>query len=66
MITEPPRKRRYKREGNPYDGPGISQEECAGRLGITRERVGQIERQALVKLRKLMTERGLSADLVRP
>lgn len=33
---------------------GISQEECARRLGITRERVGQIERKALAKMRALV------------
>jgi len=37
-------------KGNPYEGNGISQDECAKRLGITRERVSQIERQAIAKL----------------
>jgi len=30
---------------------GLTQEECAVLLGITRERVGQIERSALKKIR---------------
>ncbi len=47
-------------------GPGLSQEEVAERLGISRARVSQIELQALRKLRKLMTERGLTAETVRP
>lgn len=33
---------------------GISQEECACRLGISRERVGQIERRAMQKMRALV------------
>jgi len=35
---------------------GISQEECARRLGITRERVGQIERRAMEKIRALISQ----------
>lgn len=41
---------------NLSDGPGLSQEECARQLGISRERVGQIERKALRKMREMINE----------
>jgi len=33
---------------------GLTQTECALLLGVTRERIGQIERSALTKMRKLV------------
>jgi len=47
------------KHGHPYDGDGISQEECAKRLGITRARVSQIERQAIRKMRMILIDRGI-------
>ena len=35
-----------------YDG--LSQEECAQRLGISRERVSQLERRAMKKMQALV------------
>jgi len=47
--------------GRHRDGPdGMSQQEVADLLGITRSRLGQIENAALRKLRKAALERGLS------
>lgn len=44
-----------KRTDPAYDGAGLTQEQIAARLGITRERVGQIERSAMAKMRALAT-----------
>jgi len=33
---------------------GMTQEDCAYELGVSRERIGQIERSALLKLRDNM------------
>jgi RNA polymerase primary sigma factor/RNA polymerase sigma factor len=41
------------------DGQCRSLEEIAGVLGVSKERVRQIERQAMDKLQKLGTELGL-------
>lgn len=40
--------------------------ECADEMGITPERVRQIEKAALAKLHKALVERGVVADCIVP
>lgn len=43
---------------------GLSHLEIAERLGISRVRVGQIERQAMKKLRALAEAKGLTLPMI--
>lgn len=43
------------------NGPRMTLEECAVVMGVTRERVRQIEFKAARKLRKLLHEKGLTS-----
>lgn len=43
-----------KRRTKSYDGYGLTQTECAKRLGISRKRVSQIELRALRKMKDLV------------
>lgn len=40
--------------------------ECADEMGITPERVRQIEKSALAKLHKALVDRGVAADSIVP
>jgi DNA-directed RNA polymerase sigma subunit (sigma70/sigma32) len=42
----------------------MTYDEIATELGVTRERVSQIEREALAKLRTEFDRRGIAADVV--
>lgn len=44
----------------------LTQEECAERLGFSRERVGAIERKALRKLRALIQSDPRLGEYLRP
>ncbi len=41
---------------------GINHYEIAKRLGISRQRVGYLERQALKKIKKILDSRGLTFE----
>lgn len=42
------------------DGTPLSQDDCALLLGLSHARIGQIEQQAIKKLRRAASRRGLS------
>lgn len=50
-----------RRFGLDNDDPSTL-EQLAGEMGITRERVRQVQQEALVKLKRLLTSRGVSRD----
>ena len=45
----------------PYDGAGMTLEQCAEHLGVSRQRVQQIEAEALRKVRRALAERGIKS-----
>lgn len=54
------------REQKLKEDRAMSLREVAAELGITKERVRQIERKALAKLNARLQARGLSAELILP
>lgn len=60
-------KNRYKRTFKQLNSErAVTLEEVAVELGMSRERVRQIEKEALAKLRKALELRGLSFDALLP
>lgn len=57
MTYNPERKLLHKREQTPQ-----TLEEIAKSMGLTRERVRQIEFRALLKLRRILTKHGYKLD----
>ena len=55
-----------KKDGTPYAGRAMTLDQISQELGVTRERVRQIERDALKKLHAKLLARGVDASAILP
>lgn len=54
------------RKSIPWNNRAMTLDQISQELGITRERVRQIERDALIKLKKKLHARGIPAEFILP
>lgn len=52
--------------GIPHNGRAMTLEEVSREMGITKERVRQIERDALIKLKRQLKNLGIKPEMILP
>lgn len=51
-----------KKFDDPYTDYGMTREEIGNRLGVSRQTVADIEKKALIKLRRALRNKGIKKD----